>query len=279
MKQQSAFDINSRFRRRSLKAGMNDYDYLSMNRSTRLLEKCDIVDSAVYSMKRERRRTLDEVEQEKLRKSIDAGKALMVACRSDAPLEHILVILKEHPEAVEYEDEEGFTPIEVCRRKSCCCNYNRKKVIAALENCQEYYESLAHEKNSRASFGLIECTNDKLAGEVILSKVKERFAELKLQMQPLNGERQEMELNSINEEMVSLENLCLKKKLEIKSKEEKMQRRWPNIMLGRSYHSKNRSLSLAKMELLNMERDLEELRETYFMSHAKHIYSHYDKCD
>jgi len=113
-------------------------------RTTELHSRFEQVDSLVYKGLVERQSFMQSADKQIMRGlNIEAsGRALHNACWNDEPLSRILEIICSVPEAIDFLDDEGRSPIDICKLQSRCCrNGNRRKVMNALARGKEYYVS------------------------------------------------------------------------------------------------------------------------------------------
>ena len=113
-------------------------------RTTELHSRFEQVDSLVYKGLVERQSFIQSVDKQIMRElNIEAsGRELHDACWNDEPLSRILEIICSVPEAIDFLDDAGRSPIDICKLQSRCCrNGNRRKVMNALARGKEYYIS------------------------------------------------------------------------------------------------------------------------------------------
>jgi len=87
-----------------------------------------------------------------------AARELHAACWFDSPVEYVENLLYEHPEVLNDRtaDPYGCSPLEIsiARALCCvcgCCNYNRNKVIAALNKGEDFYRENKNEPSENTS--------------------------------------------------------------------------------------------------------------------------------
>ena len=256
------------------------------NRARTLSDKCENVDVLVHSIAQQRRKSVDAIEQKNYMESVEAGKALHVACWSDAPLETVLAIIQKNPEAINYEDDEGRTPVEICKSKKCCCfccccNRNRKKVIIALEKGEQYYQKvhdstklpllprLHSSSEEYTKYEKVGDRDDSLLPTLLLERERiYRNVADKLKM--IDDEKL-----AIHREIESLEASRNKKKTEISKIQEKMTRSEKSTKWFKSTRRSRDArdaykLGVIKLDLHTIEQDLEEMREAAFLVDTKH---------
>lgn len=83
-----------------------------------------------------------------------AARELHAACWFDSPVKQVVNLLYEHPEVLNDRtvDPYGCSPLEIsiARALCCvcgCCNYNRNKVIAALNKGEDFYREKRNESS------------------------------------------------------------------------------------------------------------------------------------
>mmetsp|Transcript_13827 Transcript_13827/g.21198 ORF Transcript_13827/g.21198 Transcript_13827/m.21198 type:complete len:618 (-) Transcript_13827:523-2376(-) len=113
------------------------------SRGRALSDRFESIDSNIHSAISMRRQSVDELHMQRFKQ---ACLALHLACWSDADVSHVVELLCAHPECIDAEDDQGRTPIEICKERKCCClccrtccNRNRRAVIAALSKGEDFY--------------------------------------------------------------------------------------------------------------------------------------------
>lgn len=270
------------------------------NRAKALSDKCEHVDLLVHSISQQRRKNIDSFENETYTQSIEAGKALHIACWSDASLETVLEIIRKNPEVIDYEDDEGRIPIEVCESQKCCClccccNKNRKRVIMALERGEEYYRKSLdplrlpllprlHESHYMKSKTSSNDFDKDLLVSSLLHEREQVYRNVADKLKMIENEK-----HAISREIQSLETTCTKKKVEIKSIQEKLERKeksptkyWFKSTPHQNDCSESYQLGMLKLDLQTLERDLEEMKEAEFIIDTKRdqlLYVHFAPID